>query len=80
MYSGCDGVREGRVTGGQVALIYSHVLAIVSPGFDYPYCLENYRARRGICKRKCARYDSEALPACSAGCELLATVVKLYAR
>lgn len=31
--------------GGSVALIYSHVLAIVSPGFDCPCCLENYRAR-----------------------------------
>lgn len=39
---------------GDSALIYSHVLAIVSPGFDCPCCLENYRARwipsRDICK------------------------------
>jgi len=41
----CDG--EGWI-GGEArgaALIYSHVLAIVSPGFDCPCCLENYRAR-----------------------------------
>lgn len=54
MYSGRDGMqRRGRRglrgeegVDGRVALIYSHVLAIVSPGFDCPCCLENYRARR----------------------------------
>jgi len=47
MYSGCDGMLRGA-DGGEArgaALIYSHVSAIVSPGFDCPCCLENYRAR-----------------------------------
>lgn len=53
MYSGCDGMQRwggeedrGRRENERAALIYSHVLAIVSPGFDCPCCLENYRARR----------------------------------
>lgn len=36
---------DGGKGDGGGALIYSHVLAIVSPGFDCPCCLENYRAR-----------------------------------
>lgn len=41
-----DATGRGREGRGRAALIYSHVLAIVSPGFDCPCCLENYRARR----------------------------------